>query len=295
MQSEVEDIESDQALYEEANFCGRARAMDHIEFNVVDRIEGLAPAGTRPGALAALRDHARSVQLRLEGVDDDLFERLRSEIRSGDLRGRALRDLIDAFVRRDSSSCRLQFGTGYDDLDAFISGLLLTEPVPDEVTPSEPEMVYYQPTQARIILDLAEKAHLTREDVFYDLGSGLGQVPILVHLLTGARTRGVEVETAYWEYARSCASDLGLPGVEFVNADARAADYSDGTVFFMFTPFKRGLLQDVLEKLRTSSQGRTIRLFTYGPCTLTVVEQPWLRRLDTNGYDIYELGVFENL
>jgi hypothetical protein len=26
--------------------------------------------------------------------------------------------------------------------------------------------------------------------------------------------------------------------VEFINVDARQADYSEGTVFFMFTPFR---------------------------------------------------------
>jgi hypothetical protein len=295
MQLEVEVIESDPALYEEANFCGRARAKDHIEFNVVDRIDGLSSGEIQPEALAELREHAESVRQRLEGVDDDLFRRLRSDIRSGELAGRALVDAIDAFIRRDSTSCRLQFGTGYDDLDAFVDGLLLAEPLPAETMPREPDMVYYLPTQARIILDLAEKSLLTREDIFYDLGSGLGQVPIMVHLLTGARTKGIEIEAAYCEYARSSASDLGLSGVEFVNADARAVDYSAGTVFFMFTPFKRGILQDVLEKLRTASLGRRVRLFTYGPCTLDVVEQDWLRRLDRNGQDIYELGIFENL
>jgi hypothetical protein len=295
MQLEVEAIESDPSLYEEANFCGRARAKDHIESNVVGRIDGLPSTGTRPGGLMELREHAESVRERLEGVDEKLFRRLRSDIRSGDLRGRDLRDLIAAFIRRDSSSCRLQFGTGYDDLDAFIDGLLLAGPAPAEMTPREPDMVYYLPTQARIILDLADKALLAGDDVFYDLGSGLGQVPILVHLLTGATTKGIEIETAYCDYARSGAADLDLAGVEFVNADARAADYSDGTVFFMFTPFKHGILQDVLKKLETASQRRRIRLFTYGPCTLDVAEQGWLRRLDRNGQDIYELGVFENL
>jgi hypothetical protein len=80
--------------------------------------------------------------------------------------------------------------------------------------------------------------------------------------------------------------------VEVLNADARAADYSQGTVFFMYTPFEGRILEDVLEKLRMDSQGRRIRLFTYGPCTRQVSGQSWLRRIDQNGDSIFKLAEF---
>jgi SAM-dependent methyltransferase len=156
-------------------------------------------------------------------------------------------------------------------------------------------MVYYQPTPARIILELVEKANLTGKDVFYDLGSGLGQVPILVNLLSEAQAKGIEFEPAYCDYARACAAELNLSRVEFINVDARKADYSDGTVFFMYTPFEGSLLQEVLEKLRGESRKRMIKLFTYGPCTPQVSQQSWLECVDQNGNHIYKLGVFRSL
>jgi SAM-dependent methyltransferase len=156
-------------------------------------------------------------------------------------------------------------------------------------------MVSYQQTPARIIFELVEKAHLTGEDVFYDLGSGLGQVPTLVHLLTGATAKGIEFEPAYCNYARVCAVGLNLSGVEFINADARTADYSEGTVFFMYTPFEGSILQEVLEKLRGESGRRRIRLFTYGPCTPQVSRQRWLKWVDQNGAHLFKLGVFTSL
>jgi SAM-dependent methyltransferase len=146
-----------------------------------------------------------------------------------------------------------------------------------------------------MIFELVEKAHLTGEDVFYDLGSGLGQVSLLVNLLSGVTAKGVEFEPAYCDYARARAADLHLSGVEFINVDARQADYSDGTVFFMYTPFEGKMLQEVLEKLRLEAQRRRISLFTYGPCTPQVSRQNWLKRVDQNGDHLYKLGVFQSL
>ncbi|MGE5263847.1 MAG: hypothetical protein ACM3S0_10725 [Acidobacteriota bacterium] len=296
IQSEIESIAKDSTLYEEVNFDRRVQAIDYIEFNVVERIEGLLLASSQTDELTGLKQDAERVKAQLEEIDANLFRRLRADIRAGACAGTAFKGQIDKYVRRDSRDGGKQEDMGYDSLDVFINGLLLTQPAPVETKEREPEMVYNQPTPARIILDLIEQANLTEKEVFYDLGSGLGQVPILVNLLSGARAKGVEFEPAYCAFARACAADLNLAQVEFINDDARTADYLDGTVFFMYTPFEGGLLQQVLERLRGESRRRTIRLFTYGPCTLQVSRQHWLKRVDQNGVNqIYKLGAFSSL
>jgi hypothetical protein len=295
IQSDIEAIEKNVALYEETNFDSRAEAIDYIEFNVIDRIEGLLQPINPPAELLPLKKYAERVKRQLEDIDDTLFQRLRAHIRMGGCTGTALKGLIDEYVGRDSSGSRQQDELGYDSLDVFINGLLLSQAVPVETKVREPEMVYYQQTPTRIIFELVEKAHLTGEDVFYNLGSGLGQVPILVNLLSGAPAKGIEFEPAYCDYASVCAADLNLSWVEFINADARTADYSKGTVFFMYTPFEGRVLQEVLEKLRGESRKRRIRLFTYGPCTPQVSRQSWLKCVDQNGDHLYKLGVFSSL
>lgn len=292
IQSDIKAIEENSALREETNFDSRVEAIDYLEFNVIDRIEGLLHTVNPPEELVTLKQDAERVKRQLEDVDDTLFQRLRADIRGGGCTGTALRSRINEYVGRDAGGSPRHDEIGYDSLDLFINGLLLSQAVPLETKAREPEMVAYQQTPARIIFELVEQAHLTREDVFYDMGSGLGQVPILVHLLTGAAAKGIEFEPDYCDYARACAADLNLSGVEFINADARTADYSDGTVFFMYTPFAGSILQDVLEKLRGESQKRRIRLFTYGPCTPQVSRQSWLKCVDQNGDDLYKLGIF---
>jgi len=153
-------------------------------------------------------------------------------------------------------------------------------------------MVFYQPTPARIVLQLVDRAGFLQHDVFYDIGSGLGQVSILVHLLSGIRAKGVEFEPTYCDYARRCARGLNLPEVQFINADAREADYSDGTIFFMYSPFEGRMLERVLERLRHESAKRSIRLCTYGPCTQQVNRQSWLECLDDNGIRVDRLAMY---
>ena len=293
IQSDIDAIEKNSALYEETNFDSRVAAIDHIEFNVIDRIEGLLQTTYPPEELTPLKQYAERVKRQLENIDNKLFQRLRADIRMGSYKGTALKGLINEYVRRDSDGAQ-QDEVGYDSLDVFINGLLLIQPVPIETKDREPEMVYYQPTPARIIFEMIEKARLTHEDVFYDLGSGLGQVPILVNLLSGATAKGIEFEPAYCDYARVCAADLNLSDVEFINMDARIVDYSEGTVFFMYTPFEGRILQEALEKLCGESRKRRIRLFTYGPCTPQVSRQSWLKCEDQNGDHLYKLGVFRS-
>jgi hypothetical protein len=295
IQSDIETIEKNSALYEETNFDSRVKAIDYIEFNVMERIEGLLLATSQPEELTTLNQYAEKVKSQLEEIDDNLFQRLRADIRVGVCAGTALKGQIDKYIGCDSRDGGQQDDIGYDSLDVFINGLLLISAVPIETKAREPEMVYYQPTPARIILELVEKANLTGKDVFYDLGSGLGQVPILVNLLSEAQAKGIEFEPAYCDYARACAAELNLSRVEFINVDARKADYSDGTIFFMYTPFEGSLLQEVLEKLRGESRKRMIKLFTYGPCTPQVSQQSWLECVDQNGNHIYKLGVFRSL
>jgi SAM-dependent methyltransferase len=154
-------------------------------------------------------------------------------------------------------------------------------------------MVFYQPTPAHIVLALVDKANIGSQDVFYDLGSGLGQVCILVNLLTGVKSKGVEFEPAFCDYARQCASRLNVSNVEFINQDARDTDYADGTIFFMYTPFKDKLLDQVLQKLESEAQKHSIRICTFGSCSQTVLRQSWLKCVQQDFAGDHEFAIFE--
>lgn len=231
----------------------------------------------------------------LERIDVNLFRKLRATIRQDGLTGAALKNLVAEYVgfeADDNDNCD---DPGYDSLDIFINRLFFFEAMPEQTKDLEPEMVYYQKTPARAVFDLAESSHLTKEDVFVDIGSGWGQVAFLVHLLAGITVRGIEFEPAFCDYARACAAELYLSHVSFINRDARQADYSEGTVFFMFTPFRGDILREVLALLQRESLGRRIKMITYGPCTAEVAGQSWLERLTPQQDSCYKPAVFRSL
>jgi hypothetical protein len=248
------------ALYQATNFAERVAALDTLEVHVLDRLlwagEQLASGERR-----TLQQQAEALQQQLEAANHLLWQQLRAEVRAGTLRGAAFQRRILAYAGQPDALD----APGYDNLDLLVSGLFSSGAAPQATLPREPEMVPYQPTPVRVIFALVEQAQLTPADVFYDIGSGLGYVALLVHLLSGARSYGLEREPAYCAYAQACAAALNLAEVSFVQGDARNADYHLGTVFFMYTPCTGSMLEAVLGRLRQTTEGKAIKLFCYGP------------------------------
>jgi SAM-dependent methyltransferase len=141
-------------------------------------------------------------------------------------------------------------------------------------------MVHLEFTPVSAILEMIDQVSFGADDVFYDIGSGLGQVALLVAWLTDSQSRGVEIDPGYCCQAQRLAAKFGVTNVQFVQADACTADYSDGTIFFMFTPFIGQMLQGVLARLQDEAAKRPITLCTYGTVTSDVAELPWLRCRD---------------
>jgi hypothetical protein len=288
----LEAIEHDSALFREKEFNRRANAIDELEFGLIDRMAGLLDATPALEAIPPLLRRAEQLKQQLEAIDTAMFEKLRAEIRAGGDIPTIFRRQLEDYGGADGRNAGQAVAIGYDHLDLFINGLLLAEAVPSESQRRTPEMVFYQPTPARIILDLTEQAQFSTADIFFDIGSGPGQVAVLVYLLTGVPAIGIEFEPMYYHYARNMAAKLNLSRVEFLNLDARAADYATGTVFFLYTPFGGTILQDVLDKLREEARRRTIRLFTFGPCTAQVTRQHWLTPMTHRHPDDDHLAAF---
>ncbi len=292
IQSSIDAMEKNSLLREEKNFDKRIEVIDFLEFQVIDQIDDLLRKTAQPDQLILLKYHAEKVKSELEEININLFQRLQANIRIERYNGKEFKDLINGYVDFNLDNNEHQEEIGYDNLDIFMNGLFPFQIMPEPTKDLEPQMVYYQKTPARIVFELVAKSHFVKEDVFFDLGSGLGQVAILVNLLAGITAKGVEFEPAFCQYARDCAANLNLSNVTFINADARKADYSQGTIFFMYTPFKGEILQEILEILRKESALKKIKIITYGPCTAQVALQSWLDFAAPKDDNIYKLGVF---
>ena len=294
VQTHIESIENNAALYDARNFEARAEAMDFIGFQVIEYLSALMQQAVYP-QLILLKERAEKLQASLETVNCNLFQQLRAKIREGDCAGTAFKNMVKDHTHFTALDNGHPSAPGYDILDEFINGLCSCASMPRQTKDLEPGMIYFQKTPARIIFELVGRMRFTSDDVFVDIGSGLGQAAILVNLLTGIKTIGLEFEPAFCDYARHCSVELNLCNTAFINMDARDADYTGGTVFFMYTPFSGAMLQTVLKRLRLQSLQRKITLITYGPCTATVGLQDWLHAESKKIDDMYTLAVFTSL
>lgn len=286
--SYIEKIENSPSFYNERYFNNRLELIDFIEFEILDQLENLPNSHHQE---IWLKHRAEKIKAKLEETNDRLFQKLRKIVSKKGFKRTNFRNLIDKYVPSELYLNDEYEEIGYDNLDILVNELLSFENMPDTTKDLEPEMVFFQKTPARIVFELVEKANFSQNDVFVDIGSGLGQVSILVNLLSNIPSIGVEFEPAFCQYAQGCVDKLNLSNVNFINVDARNADFTKGTVFFLYSPFKGKILKEVLENLRIESEKRKIRIFTYGPCTPQIAMQEWLNFAGKGKTNIYQLGV----
>ena len=254
-------LEQDRSLDEPRHLRQRVEALDDLDACLPDG----QPIGTD------LLHRARAIYAELASINFRLYEAIRQDIQGGAGGGRLLEWMPDWNGAANLMNCR-----GYDYLDELISGVLQFEEPSTEVVQLESEMVSYQPTPARHIFDLIGRTALTERDFLIDLGSGLGHVTLMASICTSASCTGIELEPSYVDCARKSARSLNLNNVRFIEVDAREADLSGGTVFYLYTPFIGTILRDVLNSLRHEAVKREIRICTFGPCTRFVAEEQWL-------------------
>jgi hypothetical protein len=298
LSAEWQILESDPRLMDEANFCARAEAIDVLEFYFLENY----------ALPIQLLDGARVLHRNLLQIDQQLFQKLKAQLRTT----RDIRSLTNTYIDIPT----LDLGAEYDNLDLFINRLLApttgepwrtAEPgergLPQPLLPLEPDMVYFQKTPARVIFYLADLLHPksdhrldigSESEHFLDIGAGLGQVVILFALLTGIPSEGIDIEPAFRHYAQTSAEELGLTHSNFLVADARSADFSKATIFFLYTPFKGQMLAEILGRLQREAAQRTITLITYGPITETFQNLPWLRPLVALTNAPESLGLFSS-
>ena len=109
---------------------------------------------------------------------------------------------------------------------------------------------------------IAEDAGITSEDVFVDLGCGRGKMVFMVHLLTGAKARGLELLPGYVRIARKISKTLKLENVTFQQRDFSQAEIEDATVVYIagsvFEEDTRASILELVDQLPDNAQWMTV-------------------------------------
>ncbi|GMU61945.1 MAG: hypothetical protein AMXMBFR34_37080 [Myxococcaceae bacterium] len=142
--------------------------------------------------------------------------------------------------------------------------------------------VPYLPTAVDDVLRAMELAQVGPGDVILDVGSGLGRAALLMQLLTGAVTIGIEIQPALAQASRRLAARVH--GSRFAVVEGDAAEPSPhlvlGNVFFLYCPFGGARLTRLLGRLEALSRARPIRVCCVD---LPLPGCPWLEPVSFDG------------
>jgi precorrin-6B methylase 2 len=124
--------------------------------------------------------------------------------------------------------------------------------------------IAYIPTNYISLKKMLDYLQLDKNDVFIDLGCGKGRAIILVGTQKLKKIIGVELRKSMLDIAKKNLASVKINNtkIEIVHADAAEADLKEGTVYFMYKPFKWQTTKRVLENIKESlnSNPRPIRI-----------------------------------
>ncbi len=293
-------LEQDHSLYDDDNLAARFLALKTLDF-----LEEAFQIRADHQPVAARLQRVRALQTDLKRRNQALFQTLRIAIRTGIVTPRQLRTLFESNCRYRPADMACQHW-GAEAADALAAGLFRSDCPPQQWDGGDAvfdaplfergadEMIHYESTPVSALLELVDRVPLTRADRFVDIGSGLGQVVLLVHLLTGVEAIGLEVMPAFVEQARRDAATLGIDGVTFRQGDARTADLCAGTVYFLFSPFRGQMLQTALDRLRREATARRLTICSFGPCTEQIAAEMWLTLQEAEMNHEFRLAIFHS-
>ena len=128
--------------------------------------------------------------------------------------------------------------------------------------------VKYQPIKSRVFRSAINKFRIPPDGVFVDYGSGKGRILLLAVLYGFQQTVGVEFAKDLFSTAEHNVQPFrDRTGMQFdariLNQDAACYQVNDDDcVLFLYNPFQRDVLEQVLNKIRLSLHSKPRSIFT---------------------------------
>ena len=206
---------------------------------------------------------------------------LRRDMRAGRPIGKRLRRALESRCTfEDERTLRL------GPADQFFDELIGLHDKPAVPTQFSEDAIGYVEASVEAVLRMLDAIELEEHDLFCDVGSGLGRIPILVHLLTGLPTLGVEIDRELCAKGQALLSSNEIAKVDLRAASALDADLSEVTVFSFNLPFDDATLATFLNRIRPHPGAGAIRIYPYA-WHLAFWDVPWLRPVRISGTDAY--------
>lgn len=166
--------------------------------------------------------------------------------------------------------------------DSWLDQVFGLGELPDDGPDLPRGCVPYLPSSVDTLLRMVEYANVQTNDVFVDVGSGLGRATVLTHFLTGAAAIGLEIQSSLVRSSRALAARLNASRVSVIEGDAAhlTGYITIGSVFFLYCPFGGERLARVLDNLEAIARIRQIRVCCVD---LPLPSRPWLTPMSVAG------------
>jgi precorrin-6B methylase 2 len=152
--------------------------------------------------------------------------------------------------------------------------------------PKHSDGLSYQSPDYWCLYKVARMLKPEPDDVFYDIGCGMGRVLCVLARTNIRKCVGIELRKDLCALARLNALHMRGRKAEIgiICADASVADLSEGTLYFMYNPFGVETLRDVLENIRKSLSlnPRNIKIVYYNSIHEPLFQScKWLEQFDS--------------
>ncbi len=147
--------------------------------------------------------------------------------------------------------------------------------------------LHYVPTPYRDLFHFMRTAGLGADDIFTDLGAGMGRAVFAASWLGAARASGIELLPDLAAIAEQNRQHSRLRGRDIVFRAANALDIAlvDTTLLYMFHPFGEQVMERILARARRerieAGATRPLRIIYVNPvCEDVLAASGWLRLVD---------------
>lgn len=163
--------------------------------------------------------------------------------------------------------------------DRFLFEGSSQDPLPDDGRDLPRGCAPYLPCNLEVIERAIELLDIGEDDIFVDVGSGLGRVGAFVHFLTGAAAIGIEIQQHLVREATRLRAELRRSRMITIHGDAaELLRYLPlGTVYFLYCPCGGARLERILSLIEYEARHRSIRVCCVD---MAPIESPLLAPVD---------------
>ena len=161
------------------------------------------------------------------------------------------------------------------------------------------DSIQYSSLNYLYLYRISKMIPLGKNDVFYDLGCGLGRAVFFFSLFRLKKCVGIDISQYYCDLAEENAKRLRIKRtpIEVICSDVTKVEISDATVIFLFNPFGKKTLRVVINSLAESvtANPRKVTIIYYNDLHREAISQSQQFRLQREFTQTHRSSIWQSV